>query len=203
MTKEAIAAAATSMFHQYGIRSVTMDELASKLGGSKKTIYRFYKDKQELVEDIYLSLLDQVEQKCSEQGVQSVDAIEEMTGCWMHIKQLGLLYQHTVFRDLQRHYSNVFDRYSRFKQEFLYQLISKNIVRGQQEGLYRSDIQPGIIAVHQAENLELYYQTLSQRAEWTIDDIDQQLLRFNLHGLVNANGVSRMEEHLQTEFAVA
>ena len=47
---------ATELFRRYGIRSITMDEIAAQLSVSKKTIYQFYADKDELVEEVIVDL---------------------------------------------------------------------------------------------------------------------------------------------------
>ena len=43
---------ADELFRRYGIRSVTMDEIAAQLGISKKTIYQYYTDKDQLVDAV-------------------------------------------------------------------------------------------------------------------------------------------------------
>jgi AcrR family transcriptional regulator len=50
--QERIVSKAHELFMRYGIRSVSMDEVANHLGMSKKTIYQFYADKDALVEDV-------------------------------------------------------------------------------------------------------------------------------------------------------
>ena len=49
-SKERTIQKATDLFMRYGIRSITMDEIAGQLGISKKTIYQFFTDKDEMVE---------------------------------------------------------------------------------------------------------------------------------------------------------
>ena len=47
-----IIAFAHSLFMQRGIRAVSMDEIAAGLGMSKKTLYQFFADKDQLVEAV-------------------------------------------------------------------------------------------------------------------------------------------------------
>mgnify|MGYP003953594467 FL=1 len=51
-TKQRIKQAANDLVMQYGIRSVSMDDIATKLGMSKKTIYLYFKDKDELIDGV-------------------------------------------------------------------------------------------------------------------------------------------------------
>jgi TetR/AcrR family transcriptional regulator, cholesterol catabolism regulator len=47
--KERIQQKANDLFRRYGVKSITMDEIAAQLGASKKTIYQYFSDKDELV----------------------------------------------------------------------------------------------------------------------------------------------------------
>ena len=51
-TKQRIQKAAHDLVMQYSIRSVSMDDIVAHLGMSKKTIYQYFKDKDELVEAV-------------------------------------------------------------------------------------------------------------------------------------------------------
>jgi TetR/AcrR family transcriptional regulator, cholesterol catabolism regulator len=57
---------ATQVFLKYGIKSVTMDDMARELVMSKKTIYQYFKDKNELVEQIisFKTQFDQIKCEC-------------------------------------------------------------------------------------------------------------------------------------------
>ena len=75
--KERIQQKAGELFRRYGIRSVTMDEIATQLGISKKTIYQFYSDKDALVKDIFTGITDENKKKCSYFKDISENAIHE------------------------------------------------------------------------------------------------------------------------------
>ena len=49
ITKEELLKCSIAKFTQYGSKHVTLDELAKELGISKKTIYTFFKNKEDLV----------------------------------------------------------------------------------------------------------------------------------------------------------
>ena len=57
-TKQRIQKAAHDLVMQYSIRSVSMDDIAANLGMSKKTIYQYFKDKDELVESVVDEVID-------------------------------------------------------------------------------------------------------------------------------------------------
>src|SRR5664279_3582554 len=70
--KERILEKATELFLRYGIRSITMDEIAAQLGISKKTIYQFFTDKDAMVEAVV-----EVEMKRNEENYRGFQSIAE------------------------------------------------------------------------------------------------------------------------------
>src|SRR5690606_17008631 len=56
--KEKIIQKATDLFLNFGFKSVTMDDIANKLGMSKKTIYQHFENKTCLVKDCTFFMFD-------------------------------------------------------------------------------------------------------------------------------------------------
>ena len=74
-TKERIRIEAGQLLIQFGIRSMSMDDIASRLGMSKKTIYQYFKDKDELVLDIVNKNLEDSEYVCEKDILQAESLI--------------------------------------------------------------------------------------------------------------------------------
>ena len=69
---------AHSLFMQYGLRSVSMDDIAGSLGMSKKTIYQYYSDKDELIVAVISEELERNQTVCEQYRQSSVNAIHEI-----------------------------------------------------------------------------------------------------------------------------
>ena len=143
--KERIQQKAGELFRRYGIRSVTMDEIASQLGISKKTIYHFYSDKDALVQDIFKDITDQNKQKCTRFKDISENAIHEQYLSSDSAQEIFNDMSSSVLFDLNRFHPNVFAEFEKFKKQFLFNIIRENIIRGIKEGLFRKDIDIDII----------------------------------------------------------
>ena len=63
-TKQRIQEKANDLFRRYGIKSITMDEIATQLGVSKKTLYQYFSDKDELVEAIVKNTIKGAQDTC-------------------------------------------------------------------------------------------------------------------------------------------
>src|ERR1700759_71113 len=76
--KERILEKATQLFMRYGIRSITMDEIATQLGISKKTIYQFFTDKDDMVSAIIDLEVHKNEDECDQFREAATDAVQEI-----------------------------------------------------------------------------------------------------------------------------
>ena len=76
--KDRILEKSDELFNRYGIRSVSMDDIASQLGMSKKTLYQYYADKDELVTDVFTSIMECNKHRCTEGHELSENALHEV-----------------------------------------------------------------------------------------------------------------------------
>ena len=76
--QERIRQKADELFRRYGIRSVTMDEIATQLGMSKKTIYQYFTDKDQLVDAVAVDEIHYSQECCMKDAADSANAIEEI-----------------------------------------------------------------------------------------------------------------------------
>jgi AcrR family transcriptional regulator len=76
--KQRIMIKAAELFMQYGIKSVSMDDIANSLGMSKKTLYQYYADKDELVEAVVESHINGIQGECVGCQHDAKDAVHEI-----------------------------------------------------------------------------------------------------------------------------
>ncbi len=144
--QERIVNKAHELFMRYGIRSVSMDEIANHLGMSKKTIYQFYADKDALVQDVIEIEIDLNRTECVTHKQKSENAIHEIFLAMDMVQEmLGKMNPAVIF-DLDKYHPAAFKKYNDHKNKFLYAIIRENLDWGKQEDLYRDEIQSDIIA---------------------------------------------------------
>lgn len=191
--REEIVAAATELFRQHSIKSTTMDEIARRVGISKKTLYAWCTDKDELVEEVYLQPMYAAAEQCMEVPEQAADAIEEAFVCWAIIRPVLHGISEGALHDLQKYHHDLFVQYELFRKEFLLSLMGRNIERGQREKLYRANISPEIIACYQVSAIENGYTGfVTANRKWTSERIDEQLVWQYLNGLATTEGAQRI-----------
>jgi AcrR family transcriptional regulator len=196
--KERIQQKAEELFKRYGIRSVTMDEIATQLGISKKTIYQFYSDKDALVEDIFKSITDHNKQRCLQMKASAENAIHQQYLSSDAAQEIFATMNSSVLFDLNRFYPNVFAEFEKHKKQFLFKLLKENILRGIKEGLFRKDVDVDIITWMQLEMVSgIFRNEQIINGKTTATHFEKELKDFFLHGLCTEKGLGFISKYKQ------
>lgn len=196
--KERIQQKAEELFRQYGIKSITMNDIAAQLGISKKTIYQYYSDKDALVKDIFQSITDHNKQKCMQAKNKAENAIHEQYLASDAAQEIFSNMNSSVVFDLNRFYPNVFAEFENHKKKFLFNVIKNNIVRGTKEGLFRKDIDVNIITWLQLEMISGFFKNEDViSGKTSASQFEQQMKDFFLHGICTEKGLSFISKYKQ------
>lgn len=194
--KERIQQKAGELFFRYGIRSVTMDEIASQLGISKKTIYQFYSDKDSLVKDIFTGITDENKKKCIRFKDVSENAIHEQFLAADSAQEIFSNLNASVLYDLNRFHPNVFADFEKFKKQFLFNCIKENLQRGIKEGLFRKDIDVNIITWLRLEMISgIFHNEEVISGKTKPHYFDDVMKEFFLHGICTEKGLTLLSKY--------
>lgn len=138
--QEKILKTSLELFFKYGIKRVTMDDIAKELGMSKKTIYQFYKEKDDLVNQLTEIELDRETGKFDDIKNQAKDPIHEIMLISEKLRQMMQHINPIFFLDLQKFYPKAFLQFQKFKENCALNEILRNIKEGKSAGLYRQDV---------------------------------------------------------------
>jgi len=190
----------TAVFMKYGLKSVTMDDLCREIGVSKKTIYKYFEDKSDLVMSIIQFKLDMDKEMCSICTNQATNAIDELiTISRFVLEQVGQV-NPTVFYDLKRLYPEAWKRMHDHKWGFVLNNIRDNIIKGKEQNLYRDNLNPDIISRYYVSGMDSIMDgEVYPFPEFKTEHILTEVLRFHIRGLANDNGISYLKEHFNRE----
>lgn len=187
--KDRIKQKADGLYRRYGIKSVTMDEIASQMGVSKKTIYHCFSDKNELVDAVIADILNYNRNYCEECRVNAQNAVHEV---FLAMESLQTTFENMnpgILFDIERNYPSTYKKFKEFKYNFLFDIMKKNIERGKKEELYREDMNADIIAKTRLECIMLpFNEELFPRSQFSLVFTHQQLIEFFLYGMVTPKG---------------
>ncbi len=128
------------LFFKYGIKRVTMDEIAKELGISKKTIYQFYKEKDDLVLQLVTVEMSKHEVMFQEIAHKAKDPIHEIMLISNTMSEMMQNVNPIFFLDLQKFYPEAFLQFQKFKEECALKDIIRNITAGKKLAVYREDV---------------------------------------------------------------
>lgn len=197
-TKARILQGAHDLFFRYGIKSVTMDDIAKHLGMSKKTIYQFFADKDEIVFLLGNTTQDMHLKQFAAIASNAKDPIDEILQTMKYIASMFNQMNPNIFYDMQKYHPKSWENFKNFKDKFMLQLVINNIERGQKEGLYRSDVDPVVVARLRIEEVEMGMNPLIFPPDkFKLGDVEVALLDHWIHGICTLKGHKLINKYRQ------
>jgi AcrR family transcriptional regulator len=188
-TKSRIQKAAHDLVMQYGIRSVSMDDIAANLGISKKTIYQYFQDKDELIEAVVDEVIDTNQCACNADISRSENAVHEIFLVMEMMAEMLKTMNPFILHDMQKYHPAAFSKFKKHKNEFLYNICTQNLLRGIKEELYRPEIEVDILCRYRVETLFIPFNPeFQQSLKLSLAKIEEEILMHFLFGLVSQKG---------------
>ena len=189
---------ARDLMFQTGIRQVTMDDLATQLGISKKTIYQYYKDKDDLVKAVVGFELKKHASLCHNCESTAENAVHEMFLVMETMKEMAKTMNPGTMMELEKYFPSAFDIIKNHKEEFFLSLIKQNLIKGMKQGFYRSDLEVDILSKFRLETIFIPF-NLHVYPISTFDPIKvhAQLMEHFVFGLMTIKGYEIMEQYKQ------
>ena len=180
---------ADELFRRYGIRSVTMDEIASQLGISKKTIYHYYADKDELVDAVAVDEIKFSQESCTKDMAMSANAIEEIFRVMEFVEVMFRNMNPSMLFDLEKYHPSGYKKFLEHKNRFLFEMIKRNLERGIKEELYRPEINVEIMTRYRLESMMIAFNPeLFSPAKFNLVSLQQEIIEHFLYGLATLKG---------------
>lgn len=196
--KERILAKSQELFNRYGIRSVSMDDIAAQLGMSKKTLYQYYVDKDELVNAAFEAEINANRDQCMMCTKMGENAIHEVFLSFDMVEELLRTMNPAVLFDMQKYHPTAYKKFQDFRNQFLYKIIRTNLERGVKEELYRPDIDTDILSRYRIHTVFLSFDTdVFPTNKTNLLKIEQQLIEHFLYGLATAKGEKLIQKYKQ------
>jgi AcrR family transcriptional regulator len=198
--KERILEKAKDLFMQYGIKSITMDEIAGQLGISKKTIYQFFTDKDEMVEAVVNEEIKVNEDGCKKFQVNAENAIHEIFLAMENMQEMLKTMNPQLMYDLEKHHPGAYRRLKQYKYQFLYNMIKENLEKGIREDIYRADLNPDITTRHRIESaFMIFNQEAFPQNKFPMNQTCQELALLYLHSISNSEGKKLIDQYLNAK----
>ncbi len=196
--KERILLKTTELFLQFGIRSVSMDDIANALGMSKKTLYQYYSDKDELVQGVIEQHLSKSESDCTLCRERSSDAIHEIFLTMVQISEELSNMNPMLLYDLEKFHYKGFQRFREHKDKFLGKVVKDNIEWGIREGIYRDDIDVEVMSRFRLESMMVPFNIqVFPPGRFNVAEVTTMLLEHFIYGIATLKGHQLIQQYKQ------
>jgi len=138
--KDKIIHKASEMFMTLGFKSVTMDDIATNMGISKKTIYSHFNNKETIVAVVTDAIFEEVTTDIDSICAQNNNPIEELYDIKKRVMEHMRNEKASPWYQLQKYYPAIYANIKRRQFGFMQECVVKNLLSGLELGLYRDNI---------------------------------------------------------------
>ena len=194
--KDRIREKAKELFMQLGVRSVSMDDIASSIGISKKTLYQHYKDKESVVSDAIELVLQISKTNCEKCKKSAENAIHEGFLATQSVTELLKNLNPVLLYDTKKYTPKAYKKFEQFKEQFLYSVLYENIEWGIRDGLFRNDININLVTRLRIETIDLPFQKhFSEQIKTNSGTLQNELLLLFLYSIATPQGAQIINDY--------
>lgn len=183
---------------RYGLRSVSMDEIANQLGISKKTIYQYYADKDSLVSEVIGMVVEENKKGCLGYREVSENAVHEVFIVMEMVENLLRHMNPVVMFDLEKYHPKAFALVNEYRNKFMYDMIKSNMEMGIEQELYRSELDADVLTRYRLTTIFLMFNPeLFPPAKYQAIRVITEITDHFLYGLVTTKGYKLIQKYKQ------
>lgn len=186
----------SELYKRYGIKSVTMDDIARELGMSKKTLYQYVNDKTELVAKVIKNDYLSHHNRMTDIANSDLNAIEEVLEVYKFINSQLKDFNPSMEFDLKKYYPELYAEFKEKRRNKILNSIIHNIEKGKTEGYYREDTDPLLIAKLHIVRIEgLSENEIFNKENFTVEQFNQ-MFAYHIRGIVSSKGLDYFENKM-------
>ncbi len=189
---------ALSLFNKYGIRSVTMDDVARELGISKKTIYKYFENKADLVHKSVRTIYDSLQKHLLEINKTTKNAIDELMMIDQVVGEVLENHNPSLRFQLQKYYPHTYNSLYEGRHNLIEEVISSNVEKGKKAGLYRNEASTDIMTYLYCSKMHtLPEEELELLEKHSIKAMMSQAMEYHIRGMATEKGLEYLESKLK------
>jgi DNA-binding XRE family transcriptional regulator len=195
--KDKILETSNELFLNLGFKSVTMDEIASKLGVSKKTIYKYFANKTELVAAVTHYMFDTV--SCGIDGIceLKMNPIEEIFSIKRFIMQHLKDEKSSPQYQLQKYYPKIYASLTQKQFDVMQVCVLNNLKKGIEDGLYREHIDLEFTSrIYFNGMVGIKDKDLFPLTNYSMNTLMNHYLEYHIRGIATEKGVEELKKQL-------
>ncbi|PZX55911.1 TetR family transcriptional regulator [Algoriphagus ratkowskyi] len=187
--RDKILGIASEQFSQYGVRAITMEDIARLAGISKKTIYQEFKDKKQLVKDAFTKVLQEDQYVLNKVMAGEDGVIEHLVYTSKIVRERFANLNPMALLEIQKYFPEVWKMFNEFKEEIIVTDIVGVIEKGKRLGYFRPEINAKILANMRVDQISATMMSQSSaNKEFSLLTLHLEMLDHFLHGIFTEKG---------------
>jgi len=192
--KDKIISKASDMFLKLGFKSITMDDIAGEMCISKKTIYKYFCNKEILIEESTAAIHKEIHEIIDTIIKQNHNAIEENFEIRKMFKEMFKSSDTSPIYQLKKHYPEIYEKVMLREINECNSAFEQNIRKGIQQGLYRENINID-------SYIQFYYQLVFNIKANIVSEkegqkIELEILEYHTRAMATPKGLLELEKNL-------
>jgi len=185
---------AGELFHQFGFKRVTMDDISHSLGMSKKTLYLHVPGKDALVEAFMRRFMERSFSEVQRKLEETHDVVELTSRLIPFLRQRLSRISPVMMADMQRHYPHLWDEINARRMAMLGTLAGM-FEEGQRDGTIRPEINPQVmVKVMQTVIQEVANPATILELQVPVAEVLETFVTLMLRGALTEQTRARFEE---------
>lgn len=183
---------------KFGFKSITMDDIAREMGVSKKTLYQYFTDKNDLVNQTIDEHLQFMEANCSRITDENQDAVSTMINITEFVSGTIKQVNYKILFDLKKYFREAWDKMTNHRISYISEHVYQNINAGINQGLYRPDLNVKLISrmyVHLVDFL--VDPEWLEKEGFDFKHVHIQIIEFHLRAICTEKGIKILNQKLQ------
>jgi AcrR family transcriptional regulator len=196
--KEQIIMQVFELFMRYGIKSMSMDDIAIHMGMSKKTLYQYFASKDDLVNAVLEKHLEMDQCKVKSLISSKNNAIDDLMHIATTVNDTLKQINPSIHYDLEKYHPQAWKKFGDYKRNFIQENIKQNILKGIKEELYRSDINVDIVAALYVSKADIVFDaSVFPPDKYAFNQVYLEMMKQHIRGIATSKGLKYFEKKLK------
>jgi len=194
--KDRILKGSEELFMRFGIRSVSMDDVARHLSMSKKTLYHYFADKDEIVTMVAAFHMERDKEQFESFHLSAKNAIDELIKISSCLRKDFQKMNPNLLFDMQKYHATAWSAWLMHKKGYIKQSIIRNLNQGIEEGFFRAEINTEVLAIVRLETVQATFEgNVFPSEKYDLGEVNMQLFEHFVQGILTDKGRKVYEKY--------
>jgi len=183
------------LFKKYGVKSVTMDDIARELGMSKKTLYQHFENKTDVVYKVAHFEFEKEGEELEKLYRKHKHVIDQLYAVSKYIIEINFKLTPSLTYSMNKYYPEIWKELLNKRETHILNIIKNNFNTGIKQGIYRKDVDMNIIQHFYAFLLNLKSNEMYN--DWIVEKFEatfKTIFIYHIRGIANNIGIEYLEK---------